>query len=120
VRGDADEAIANSGTIPVRQWESTSGNQLFAFLWFSCDSKEERVVKVTDIWSSGRWPTVYFELFRARPQTAAENLERSTDVLVGLNPYFVSVTFGAERSTREGSCGLVEKLKSKKREGAQL
>jgi len=71
-------------------------------------------MKVTDIRSSSRRPTVSFELFLARSQKAAENPGKSIAVLVAQKPDFVSVTFGSGGSTREGSPKLVEKLKSEK------
>jgi len=71
-------------------------------------------MKVTDIWNSSQRPTVSFELFPARSPKAAENLEKTIDELVVLKPDFVSVTFGAGGSTREGSYKLVKKLKNEK------
>ncbi|PIP07301.1 MAG: 5,10-methylenetetrahydrofolate reductase, partial [Syntrophobacteraceae bacterium CG23_combo_of_CG06-09_8_20_14_all_50_8] len=71
-------------------------------------------MKVTDIWNSSQRPTVSFELFPARSPKAAENLEKTIDELVALKPDFVSVTFGAGGSTREGSYQLVKKLKNEK------
>ncbi len=71
-------------------------------------------MKVTDIWNSSQRPTVSFELFPARSPKAAENLEKTIDELVVLKPDFVSVTFGAGGSTREGSYQLVKKLKNEK------
>jgi len=71
-------------------------------------------VKLTDMWKSSQRPTISFELFPARSQKAAENLERAIETLAALKPDFVSVTFGAGGSTREGSRQLVEKLKSEK------
>lgn len=71
-------------------------------------------MKVTDIWKSKQKPTISFELFPARSPKAAENLEKTIDELVALKPDFVSVTFGAGGSTREGSYQLVEKLKNEK------
>jgi methylenetetrahydrofolate reductase (NADPH) len=71
-------------------------------------------MKVTDIWSSSPKPTVSFELFPARTEKAAANLEKAIDALTSLEPDFVSVTFGAGGSTREGSRQLVEKLKREK------
>jgi methylenetetrahydrofolate reductase (NADPH) len=68
-------------------------------------------MKVTDIWSANPKPTVSFELFPARSEKAAANLEKAIDALASLEPDFVSVTFGAGGSTREGSRQLVEKLK---------
>ena len=69
-------------------------------------------MKVTDIWKSGQKPTVSFELFPPRSAKAAEKLEKAVDELVALNPDFVSVTFGAGGSTREGSRQFIEKLKN--------
>ena len=71
-------------------------------------------MRVTDIWDSSPKPTVSFELFPARSEKAAENLEKAIDALSALEPDFVSVTFGAGGSTREGSRQLVEKLRAEK------
>lgn len=71
-------------------------------------------MKMTDIWTSHRKPTVSFELFPPRSPKAAENLEKAIEKLAALEPDFVSVTFGAGGSTREGSRQLIEKLKQKK------
>lgn len=71
-------------------------------------------MKVTNIWESGQKPTVSFELFPPRSTKAAEKLEKAVDELVALKPDFVSVTFGAGGSTREGSRQLIEKLKNEK------
>ena len=57
-------------------------------------------------------PTVSFELFPARNAEAAEKLDRVIDQLAVMEPDFVSVTFGAGGSTREGSRQLVETLKN--------
>lgn len=71
-------------------------------------------MKVTHMWKSGQGPTVSFELFPARTEKAAANLEKAVDVLAALRPDFVSVTFGAGGSTREGSRQLIQKLKHEK------
>jgi methylenetetrahydrofolate reductase (NADPH) len=71
-------------------------------------------MKVTDLWSSHQRPTVSFELFPPRSSKAAESLEKAINALSALAPDFVSVTFGAGGSTREGSYQLIEKLKHEK------
>ena len=71
-------------------------------------------MKVTDIWNASPKPTVSFELFPARSEKAAESLEKAINALAALEPDFVSVTFGAGGSTREGSRQLVQKLKHEK------
>ncbi|MHC4354815.1 MAG: methylenetetrahydrofolate reductase [Planctomycetota bacterium] len=71
-------------------------------------------MRVTDLWSAERKPTVSFELFPPRSPKGAEKLEKTIGELAGLRPDFVSVTFGAGGSTREGSRQLVEKLKTEK------
>ena len=69
-------------------------------------------MKLTDIWKISRKPTISFELFPARSDKAAERLEKTIEELSALKPDFVSVTFGAGGSTREGSRQLIEKLKN--------
>ncbi|UCE18588.1 MAG: methylenetetrahydrofolate reductase [Gemmatimonadota bacterium] len=71
-------------------------------------------MKLVDMWHSSHRPTVSVELFPARSEKAAENLEKVIDTLAALKPDFVSVTFGAGGSTREGSHQLIEKLKNDK------
>ncbi len=71
-------------------------------------------MKITELWNSMQKPTVSFELFPPRSQKAAENFEKTIDALAALKPDFISVTFGAGGSTREGSRQLVEKLKNEK------
>lgn len=71
-------------------------------------------MRITDLWSTKKQPTISFELFPARNAEAAEKLEKAIDNLAGVKPDFVSVTFGAGGSTREGSYQLVKKLKNEK------
>ncbi|MGD2251722.1 MAG: methylenetetrahydrofolate reductase [Anaerolineales bacterium] len=71
-------------------------------------------MKLTDIWNSSRKPTLSFELFPARTEKAEKKLEKTIDTLAALKPDFVSVTFGAGGSTREGSHQLVDLLKHQK------
>jgi methylenetetrahydrofolate reductase (NADPH) len=72
-------------------------------------------MRLTELWKSKGKPTVSFELFPARSEKAAANLERAIDALAALGPDFVSVTFGAGGSTREGSRDLVDKLINQKK-----
>ena len=71
-------------------------------------------MKVADVWTSDQKPTVSFELFPPRSEKAAEKIDGTIDELTALRPDFVSVTFGAGGSTREGSRQLIEKLKKEK------
>jgi len=71
-------------------------------------------MKLIDMWKGDQKPTLSFELFPPRSLKAAENLEKAIDKLAALKPDFVSVTFGAGGSTRDGSRRLVEKLKNDK------
>jgi len=71
-------------------------------------------MKLTDLWHAGRKQPLSFELFPPRSEKAAEKLEIVIDKLADLNPDFMSVTFGAGGSTREGSHQLVKKLKNEK------
>jgi len=67
-------------------------------------------MKLTEIWKSKQKPTISFELFPARTPKGAANLEKAIENLADLKPDFLSVTFGAGGSTREGSRELVNKL----------
>ena len=67
-------------------------------------------MKLTELWNTQKGPTISFELFPARTAKGAEKLEITIDELAALEPDFVSVTFGAGGSTREGSYQLGEKL----------
>ena len=71
-------------------------------------------MRITNMWKPGRKPTLSFELFPARSEKGAARLEKTINVLADLKPDFVSVTFGAGGSTREGSRQLVERLKDEK------
>jgi methylenetetrahydrofolate reductase (NADPH) len=68
-------------------------------------------MKVTEMWKK-KPPTVSFEFFPARNAEATEKLDRVINQLAILEPDFVSVTFGAGGSTREGSRQLVDWLKN--------
>ena len=59
----------------------------------------------------GRKPVISFEFSRPKTEKATANLESALERLVEAKPDYVSVTFGAGGSTREGSFELVEKLK---------
>lgn len=69
-------------------------------------------MRIADLWAAGNRPTISFELFPARTEKAAANLDKAIDKFAALRPDFVSVTFGAGGSTREGSYDLVKKLKT--------
>lgn len=71
-------------------------------------------MKLVDLWNAKQKPTLSFELFPARNEKAAQRLEKAIDNLAELEPDFVSVTFGAGGSTREGSYQLIEKLTKEK------
>ena len=71
-------------------------------------------MKLTELWAAKDGPTISFELFPARSEKAAVSLENAIDALAALKPDFVSVTFGAGGSTREGSRQLIVKLKQEK------
>jgi len=68
-------------------------------------------MKVTEMWKN-KQPTVSFEFFPARNAEAAEKLDRVIDQLTVMEPDFISVTFGAGGSTREGSRQLIATLKN--------
>jgi methylenetetrahydrofolate reductase (NADPH) len=72
------------------------------------------MMNVKEMWKRNGKPTLSFELFPARSEKATVKLENVIDKLAALEPDFVSVTFGAGGSTREGSRQLLGKLKQEK------
>ena len=67
-------------------------------------------MKLTELWKTKKKPTVSYELYPARNDKAQAKLEVAITKLVASQPDFISVTFGAGGSTRQGSYQLVEKL----------
>ena len=59
-------------------------------------------------------PVISFEFSRPKSEEAASNLEKALVTLEAAKPDYVSVTFGAGGSTREGSFELLDKLKNEK------
>ncbi len=55
-------------------------------------------------------PVISYEFFPPRNETAAAQFDKVIDTLVETDPDYVSVTFGAGGSTREGSYQTVTKL----------
>ena len=71
----------------------------------------ETVREALAIRSAAGEPTLSFEFFPPRNQEeAAEQLWRSFDALMEVNPDFVSVTYGAGGSNRETSLAVVERM----------
>jgi len=63
---------------------------------------------------SGKRPVISFEFSRPKDEKAAVNLDKALDSLTSISPDYVSVTFGAGGSTREGSYELIHKLKNER------
>jgi len=60
-------------------------------------------------------PTISFEFYAVHDEESFRKLEEVIENLVSLSPDFVTVTFGAGGSTREGSYQLIKKLKLNKK-----
>ena len=72
-------------------------------------------MRVVDLYkNSGKDPVLSFEFTRPRNEAAGASLDRALDSLKSLSPAYVSVTFGAGGSTREGSYELIDKLKNER------
>src|SRR6056297_2495752 len=59
-------------------------------------------------------PTLSFEFFRPKTEKAAQSFEKTIDILSEDRPDYVTVTFGAGGSSREGSFELIDNLKNKR------
>lgn len=64
--------------------------------------------------TSDNIPAISLEFSRPKNENAAVNLEKALDSLTTIPPDYVSVTFGAGGSTREGSIELLDKLKNER------
>lgn len=71
-------------------------------------------MRAIDIFEAKDRPLISFEFFPPRDEAAAQKFEMAIDSLAELEPDFVTVTFGAGGSTKEGSYQLVDKLKNEK------
>jgi len=67
-------------------------------------------MSVRDVFKNKKTPVISFELFPARNEKAVNRQNKAIQNMLKLNPDFMSVTFGAGGSTREGSYDLVKKL----------
>ncbi len=69
-------------------------------------------MRVSELYQkAGGKPVISFEFFRAKTEKAAQTLEKTLDLLSATRHDYMSVTFGAGGSTREGSYELIDKLK---------
>ncbi len=64
--------------------------------------------------AKGGKPIISFEFFRAKTEKGAENLEKTLDVLCATPHDYMTVTFGAGGSTRDGSFQLIDKIKKER------
>jgi methylenetetrahydrofolate reductase (NADPH) len=71
-------------------------------------------MRIVDRFLQKNKPSFGFEFFPAKTPKAQESLDRTIENLADLAPDFVSVTFGAGGSTREGSRQLAARLKKEK------
>lgn len=67
-------------------------------------------MNIMDLWKDGNKPSFSVELFPARSDKGGKTLNSVIEKLLILKPDFVSVTFGAGGSSRDGSFELIKKL----------
>ncbi len=66
-------------------------------------------MRVTELYQNGK-PLISMEFFPPRDETAEQVFSKTVDDLAELNPDYLSVTFGAGGSTRDGSFQTVKGL----------
>ncbi len=66
-------------------------------------------MRVTDLYRK-KQPVISMEFFPPRDEKAAEKFDTTIDTLSGLGPDYLSVTFGAGGSNRDGSYQTVDRL----------
>ncbi|MFO7557274.1 MAG: methylenetetrahydrofolate reductase [Desulfobacterales bacterium] len=67
-------------------------------------------MRVTRLYESNKKPVISMEFFPPRNEKASETFETLIDDLSKVNPDYMSVTFGAGGSTRDGSCLTVKQI----------
>ena len=70
-------------------------------------------MKITDLWKSGKKPTLSFELLPAKTPNEEKKFSKPIGRILDLSPDFVSITFGAGGATRGGSLELADRMKNK-------
>ena len=71
-------------------------------------------MKVANLYKNSKKPVISFEFFPPRDEKAAEKFDKTINDLAAINPDYMSVTFGAGGSTKEGSYQTVKNLIDKK------
>lgn len=71
-------------------------------------------MRVTELYARKDKPVVSLEFFPPRDEKAAEKFDTVVDALSAASPDYVSVTFGAGGSTRDGSYQTVKRLIAEK------
>lgn len=72
-------------------------------------------MRVANLYETSKEPVISFEFFPPRDEKAAKNFEKIIDAIATLEPHYMSVTFGAGGSTRDGSFQTVKKLVADKK-----
>lgn len=67
-------------------------------------------MRVTNLYKKNKQPVISFEFFPPRTAKAAENFGTIIDKLSALQPDYMSVTFGAGGSTKDGSYQTVKQI----------
>ncbi len=72
-------------------------------------------MRVANLYETSKEPVISFEFFPPRDEKAAKNFEKVIDAIATLEPHYMSVTFGAGGTTRDGSFQTVKKLVADKK-----
>ncbi|MBL0732539.1 MAG: methylenetetrahydrofolate reductase, partial [Desulfosarcina sp.] len=71
-------------------------------------------MRVSSLYENSKKPVISMEFFPPRDEKAAEKFSAIIDKLAELNPDYMSVTFGAGGSDRDGSYQTVKNIMDKK------
>ena len=77
--------------------------------------KGEFIMHVGKLYTSDKKPIISFEFFPPRNEKAEQAFGKVVDSLATLRPDYMSVTFGAGGSTRDGSYQTVKQLTAEKK-----
>ena len=71
-------------------------------------------MRVSKLYQDSQKPVISFEFFPPRDEKADQAFDKTLDALQPLNPDFMTMTFGAGGSTKDGSYQAVKKLMGRK------
>ena len=110
--GGVNLLLSHDGFSDMRDLFYKSDKSIICYVYTKHDLKEGNMRVAELLKSNSEKPVISFEFFRAKTEKEAQTLDNTLNILSGMEHDYVSVTFGAGGTTREGSFQLVDRLKN--------